>query len=132
MHCYCYIQAEPDERDAPNISPGPKQDEAEFISNVVAGNYLLPEYVTGLVLSRNVELEFKTKDASVAAHAVSVSHQASASGGFGPWRASFSYSYGRKERTFNAEASSSGVRITIPGAQVIGYITQVMPKFPSS
>ncbi len=113
------------------VAPGPMSDEIKFIKDIVDKNYLLPEYVTSFLLARNVQLEFKGITADVAAHAVSVSHRASVSGGWGPFRGSFSYSYGRRERTFSAEASSNGLRITIPGAQVIGYITQVMPKFPA-
>ncbi len=117
-----------DENDV--ISPGPQQDESQFINEVINKNYLLPEYVTGLILSRNIQFEFKGITADVAAHAVSISHRASLSGGWGPFRASYSYGYGKQERTYNAEATSNGLRITIPGAQIIGYVTQVVPEFP--
>ena len=112
------------------MSPGPMDDESKFISTVIQNNHLLPEYVTGLLLSRNVELHFKKVDVRAAGHAVSISHRAKLSGGFGPWRASFSYGYGKSERSFNSELASDGMRITIPGAQVIGYFTQVTPQFP--
>ena len=117
------------------VSPGPLS-EAEFVREVKSSygttnpSYLLPQYVTGLLLSRNVEVEFTTSDASTSTHAVRVASSASVSGGIGPWRASFSYSGGRSHRTMNFASTSTGLRVTIPGAQVIGYYTQVVPRFP--
>ena len=112
------------------VSPGPKTDENAHINDITSNTYLLPEYVTGLLLSRNVTLDFKVDSASTSARAVSVGHSTSVSGRYGPWRASFSYNYGKRERSFRTESTSDGLRITIPGAQVIGYFTQVTPKFP--
>lgn len=119
------------------ISPGPLS-EAEFVREVKSSygttnpSYLLPQYVSGLLLSRNVEVEFTTSDASTSTHAVRVASSASASGGIGPWRASVSYSGGRSHRTMNFASTATGLRVTIPGAQVIGYYTQVVPHFPKN
>ena len=124
-----------DGRSTLKISPGPLS-EAEFVSTVKSSygttnpSYLLPQYVTGLLLSRNVEVEFATKDASTSAHAVRVASSGSISGGVGLWKASVSTSYGRTERTMNFESTATGLRVTVPGAQVIGYYTQVVPHFP--
>ena len=113
------------------ISPG-EMTENEFIKELTGANrgYLLPQYVTGLLLSRNVKIQFRGIKANTAAHAVRVLTSTRLSGGFGPWRASTSFNYARSNRQFRSESSSNGLRITIPGAQVIGYYTQVMPKFP--
>ena len=117
------------------VSPGP-MSEAEFVREVTSSygttnpSYLLPQYVTGLLLSRNVEVEFTTSDASTSTHAVRVASSASVSGGIGPWRASVSYSGGHSRRTMNFASTATGLRVTIPGAQVIGYYTQVVPHFP--
>ena len=96
--------------------------------------YLLPEYVTGLLLSRNVNLEFRGISASQSARAVHrfSSYSYSARGGFGPWsaRVSGGKTKSSSHRTFKMESTSNGLRVSIPGAQVIGYYTQVMPKFP--
>ena len=122
--------------DLARVSPGTLEGEDKFISAITqpGANYLLPEYVTGLLLSRNINIEFKGISASRSAHAVHVSTSTSfsASGGFGFWSASVSgsFSNSRSQRTFSAESSSDGLRITIPGAQIIGYYTQVLPEFP--
>ena len=122
--------------DLARVSPGPLEGEDRFISAITepGANYLLPEYVTGLLLSRNINIEFKGISASRAAHAVHVatSTSFSASGGFGFWSASVSgsFSNSRAQRTFSAESTSDGLRVSIPGAQIIGYYTQVLPEFP--
>lgn len=113
-----------------NVSPGP-HSEVEFISKIVPGSgYVLPQYVTGLLLSRNVVLDFSNTDIRHAARAVRSSYSASASGGFGFWSASFSFNHGRSHSTARFEQTSTGLRVSIPGAQVIGYYTQIVPKFP--
>lgn len=108
--------------------------EDDFIQTITSDTYLLPEYVTGLLLSRNINLEFVGISAAQSAHAVRVASSTSysASGGFGFWRGSVSGGTRSSSttRTFSAESTSDGLRISIPGAQIIGYYTQVMPKFP--
>ena len=130
---YCYFfQLD----DTARVSPGTLPGEDNFIEAITepGANYLLPEYVTGLLLSRNVNIEFRDISASSAAHAVrsATSASFSASGGFAFWSASSSggFSNSRYQRTFSSESASDGLRITIPGAQIIGYYTQVMPEFP--
>lgn len=92
--------------------------------------YILPHYVTGLLLARNVEVEFSIADASVSARAVRQSTSIGVSGRVAFWSASFSTSFGHSERTMSVESSATGLRVSIPGAQVIGYYTQVVPLFP--
>ena len=123
--------------DKARVSPGTSfNGEDNWITAVTqdGANYLLPEYVTGLLMSRNVVIEYKGISASQSAHAVHVatSTSFSVSGGFSFWSASASgsFSNSRSSRTFQAESSSDGLRITIPGAQIIGYYTQVLPEFP--
>ena len=132
LHTSNYFQLD----DSARVSPGTLEGENKFISAITqpGANYLLPEYVTGLLLSRNINFEFKGISASQSAHAVHVatSTSFSASGGFGFWSASVSgsFSNSRSQRTFSAESSSDGLRISIPGSQIIGYYTQVLPEFP--
>lgn len=112
------------------------EGENNFIHEITRkeATYILPEYVTGLLLSRNINVEFLEISAAQSAHAVRTASSSSysLSGGFGFWKASISggHSSVRSQRTFKAESTSDGLRITIPGAQIIGYYTQVMPKFP--
>ena len=114
------------------------EGEDAFINEITKrdANYLLPEYVTGLLLSRNVNIELRGIDVSHAGRAVHSASRSSysARAGFGFWSASVSagHSSSRSSKTYSMESSSDGLRITIPGAQVIGYYTQVMPRFPNN
>jgi hypothetical protein len=118
------------------ISPGYIEREANYVTKITENSetYLFPEYATGLLLSRNINLEFLGISAAQSARAVhrASSYSFSARGGWGPWSASVSGGKSRSNyhRTFSAESTSDGLRISIPGAQIIGYYIQVMPKFP--
>ena len=107
--------------------------ERDFITTIQPGTspaYVLPQYATGFLLSRNIELEFDNQDASYSARAVRTSFSASVSGRVGIWSGSVNTNYGSRRRTTRYETTANGLRISIPGAQLIGYYTQVVPKFP--
>ena len=117
------------------VFPGHIEGEAKFINEITRqdANYLIPEYVTRL-LSRNVNIELTGIDQSNACHAIYTASRSSFRGGvsFGFWRARVlaSFSNSRSSRTYSMEATSNGLRISLPG--VIGYYTQIMPKFPNN
>ena len=117
------------------VSPGDNLPEKEFVSKAKdRKKYHLPHYASGLLLSRNVEVEFRLQDSSSVYQAIQKSSSFSAGfsvGGFwGRGGASVSGSWGRSSSSFKAESSENGLRITIPGAQIIGYYTQNVPIFP--
>ncbi|CAI8035380.1 hypothetical protein GBAR_LOCUS19863 [Geodia barretti] len=119
------------------ISPGYIEGEKQYVHEITRrdSNYLLPEYVTGLLLSRNINVEFRGISASRSARAVRTasSSRFSARVGFGPWGGSVSggKSQSSYHRTYSMESTSDGLRVSIPGAQIIGYYIQVMPEFPA-
>ena len=110
--------------------------EDAFVRELTGKNrgYLLPQYATGLLLARNVVIDFGLHKASDSYHAVRSATHSSASGGFsiGFFSASASVSYGSTRRDYNAkvETTATGIRVQIPGVQLIGYYTQVVPSFP--
>lgn len=88
----------------------------------------LPQYVSGLLLSRNIEMEFDVQvDYSTQAIRESSGQLL---GGFAFWSASLPSSYGRFQRVASTESSDTGIRILIPGVQLIGYYTQIISRFP--
>ena len=118
------------------MSPGPMQEDL-FVQELTGKNrgYLLPQYATGLLLARNVVIEFALNSASDSYHAVRSATHSSVSGGFsiGFFSASASVSYGSNRQEYKAkvETSATGIRVEIPGVQLIGYYTQVVPLFPT-
>ncbi len=98
----------------------------------------MPEYVTSFLLARNIRLQFSGVDTNSVNRAMQFmfSHSRGGSGTavlegvpvvFGG-NARIGFHFGRK--TMTAHRTANGMIIEIPGAQVIGYYTQVMPQFP--
>ena len=92
---------------------------------------MLPEYVTSFLLARNVKLQFSGLDS----RSVSKAMQMVAGGSFNtglPLVFDFSATVGiqRTKQSVTADCTANGMIIHIPGAQIIGYYTQVMPEFP--
>ena len=119
--------------------------EKEFIDTTTAGTYSLPQYVTGFLLARNIEMEFRGVDKQSSQSIVRSSYQnyrsnsgaSSSSGGWGCFSFASSSSYSssfsarrQNSASFQAAATASGLKIKVPGVQLIGYYTQVVDKFP--
>ena len=115
------------------VSPGSTPEEA-FVTAAQSTDtdttYLLPQYATAFLLAKDVSLEFSGMSASVQASSLSEAASASVKASYGPYHASASFSYANQRSHMKAESTSDGLRITIPGAQIIGYYTDIIPKFP--
>ena len=119
-------------------SPGKGLSEIDFINAITGGDgpdktiYRLPEYVTSFLLSRDIELEFSNVKRRSFRDTVSTFTHHSAYASFFCFSASFSST----KSTYNSKSSvhrtANGMVIKIPGAQVIGYYTQKLPKFPAT
>ena len=75
-------------------------------------------------------MRFRGVDSSTVSHAVQESASASLSGSYGCFSASASFSYGHTSSSLKVSTQADGLQIDIPGAQIIGYYTSVLPKFP--
>ena len=93
--------------------------------------YQLPEYVTSFLLARDIELEFSDVNSRTFRDTVSTFTHSSAYASFFCFSASFSSS---SSSNYNSRSSvhrtANGMKIKMPGAQIIGYYTQILPKFP--
>lgn len=54
----------------------------------------------------------------------------SLSGSYDMFSLSASVGIGKEKQSITADRTATGMIINIPGAQVIGYYTQVVPQFP--
>lgn len=124
------------------VSPGPLK-ESEFLERTTQNSYYLPQYTTGLLLAKEIEMEFSGVDKSTAASIIRSSHTSYAvsssrsSSGWGCFsfasRSDYSSSYSAQRSysaSFQASSTASGLKIAVPGVQVIGYYTKVVDKFP--
>ena len=113
-------------------APGKGLSEKEFIEAITQEDviYRLPEYVTSFLLARDIEMEFSNINRKTFRETVSCMSKNSVSCNsqflfFSATKSSSSSSTSKVHRTAN------GMKIQIPGAQVIGYYTQKLPKFPA-
>ena len=129
---FSQAQVDDDTGESTYVSPPPSSENElrNYINGVGNHHYLLPEYVTSFLLARNLKVEFS----GLEAHSTSVAVQL-----FNDFKAGVSYemfslsvpsqvSVGNNHTT--ATRTTSGLILTIPGIQLIGYYTQVMPEFP--
>jgi hypothetical protein len=112
------------------VSPGPLAED-DFIATIhprVYPAFQLSQYVSGLLLSRNIEMQFDVRlDYSTQAVRESTGQLL---GGFAFWSASLPLSHGRVQRAASVESSDTGIRVFLPGVQLIGYYTQIVSRFP--
>ena len=116
------------------VSPGPSSEKT--LRDVIGGGtdnlYLLPEYVSSFLLARNVKLQYSGVDANSVSHAMQMMAGGSFSGNYGMFSMSASVGISKTKQSINADRTANGMIITIPGAQIIGYFTEVLPQFPRS
>ena len=104
-------------------------DQNTFIK--MASDYQLPEYTTGFLLAKDVSMTFRGLETSSNSHAMKLSVSGKLSIGWGPFTlGSGSLSSGKTSSSMKVSSQSDGLHIDVPGAQIIGYYTSVLPKFP--
>jgi hypothetical protein len=137
---YLQIQYDYETKKVAYVSPpsSTEQELADIINGKADNIYLMPEYVTSFLMARNVKLQFSGVDTNSVTRAMQFMFGLS-TGGSGTailkgvplmlgGNAQIGFHFGRK--TMTAHRTANGMIIEIPGAQVIGYYTQVMPQFP--
>jgi hypothetical protein len=99
-----------------------------YISNANATDLqgVMPIVPTGFVVARNVKItaDFSEQDKSFVSNAISTK----ASGGWGPFSVSGSYSHSSSKSEFHAKFD--GGTLELPGLQLIAWISSIMPISP--
>ena len=116
------------------VSPGPstEKDLRDNIRGSRSNLYLLPEYVTSFVLARDVKLQFSEVNANSVSRAMQMIAGGSLSVNYGIFNAKASFGTKKTKQSVTADRTANGIIINIPGAQIIGYFTNVLPRFPRS
>ena len=111
------------------ISPGP-MTEKEFIDKLNSKDkYILPEFVHAFLLAKDIEIEFMGVDSEIENYALEKSVKGQLQGSLGCFSVSSS-SFDYSETGIEAESSVNGIKIKVPGSQIIGYFTTILPCFP--
>lgn len=105
-------------------------DQKEYISNgkIDSSNAdnILPMYPVAFIVARDITIEadFTEEDKEIISQAVS----ASASVSVGPFSVGGGYSYGNDKE--HIESSFKDGKLTVPGMQIIGWVSRVLPPSP--
>ena len=120
------------EQKATFVSPGPKDESTfrDYVAGTKSNRYLMPEYVTGFLLARKIVLQFSGVDAKSANHLTQLMVGASFSASYNIFSLSAAVDKNKMRQSMTADRTANGMVINIPGAQIIGYYTTVLPKFP--
>jgi len=86
----------------------------------------LPSIVTSLILVKDVRISWDNWKSQWQAH--TESNSSSASVGVWCFSANAHYSHAKQSRDFSCDAS--GEELVIPGIQVVGYVSQILPASP--
>ena len=115
------------------MSPGSLRED-DFYQTLLQDNirYKLPEYTTAFLLARDIELEFSGLDSKTVSYAMQEQSHYEGHGGFLFFHAGVSVSKGKQTSQVTVDRTADGMRVKIPGAQVIGYYTEVVPIFPAN
>ena len=90
----------------------------------------MPEYVTGFLLARNVKLQFSGVDARSTSHLTQLTVSANFHASYKGFAMAGAVGVNHKKQSSTVDRTANGMIINIPGAQVIGYYTTVLPMFP--
>ena len=91
---------------------------------------MLPEFVSAFMLAKDIEMEFLGVDSKTKGHTLQQSASGRLSGSYLTFSASSSFSYGSTSSSLQTESTADGLKFKIPGAQLIGYYTTLLPCFP--
>jgi hypothetical protein len=98
----------------------------ELPQNAIEPTFL-PSIVTSLILIKDLSIKWDNWKADWDSHSETTS--ASASVGWGPFAVHGSYSHHDQQRNFSAD--SEGESLTVPGIQLIGYVSTINPSAPA-
>ena len=110
------------------VSPGTSSDFRDMVKN---GSYQLPLYPTSLLLATDIEL---TVDVPFIFHTlptlIQLSYDRHISGGFGPFSFGPLHRASAGDMKFRVGVRDNKIAITLPGTQLIGYVSDVVPQHP--
>lgn len=125
------------------VSPGPLEPGRYYQEVVRSGHYLMPQFTSSFILASDVQVFFPglgiwndTDTDDQTNNAVNIlmkyTYAPNLEGGYGPFSFVPADGATNNVHSFRVERNRGGILITVPGAQIIGYIITVIPKFPDN
>ena len=125
------------------VSPGPLLYDSYFKDIISTGQYLLPQYVHAMILASEITIYFPKlgswehsddQGSSVVLNALmEYAFAERLSGSFGPFNFDIHEMQATGDHNFHVRRKrfNGGIVVTLPGTQLVGYIMNIVPKFPS-
>ena len=104
----------------------------DAISGLKDQLYLLPEYVTSFVLASDVKLQFSGVDSTYVGHMSQIMVTTKVCIDIKQFNVCPSVGFGDNKQSVTTERTTNGMIINVPGTQVIGYYTEVLPRSPNN
>ena len=101
-----------------------------FCSELSSHHYLLPLYPSTLLLATDIQLFFH--NLSDPTPLFRLAYEPRVRGSYGPFSFGPMLVTGDRERRvkFRVDSVEGGAVVSLPGAQLIGYICNIVPRFP--
>lgn len=119
------------------ISPGYMR-EIDFYSEVTKESpdgspaYMLYQYPTAFLLAKDISMDFTGLSDKDIQRALVLSFSTSLKGNYGPISFDGSFSGSGSQNHIQVSLMDNGIKVHIPGAQIVGYCCNVVPKFPNT
>ena len=114
------------------VSPGPltQKEFKSAVGGLSSNLYCLPEYVSSFLLVKDLKLEFSGMDSASISRAMQLVAIGEFSGSYNMISLDAAEDSNKEAQKVTADRTTSGMIISVPGTQIIGYYTNVLPKFP--
>ena len=113
------------------VSPGPASTSASYRDSLVNVTYQLPLYPSSILLATDIKLHIQTP---FPLHSLPtllrMSNDDHIHGGFGPFQFGKVFPSKMGRIKFRVEVQNDLLVITLPGTQMIGYVCDIVPRFP--
>ena len=139
LFCYYFQVANSDNGAKVLGAPGSALTEVEFINAITGGDggpddviYRLPEYITSFLLAKDIDLEISNVNRNMFRSLMKATSFSTMPVKIFNFRLSSSSKSASNEAHTRVHRTANGMKIKIPGAQLIGYYTQKLPQFPQA
>ncbi len=125
------------------VSPGRLLPLNYFHQVAESGRYLMPQFTSSIILATDVSLFFpglgswRNEQNDIDNHTNAIinmlmkyAYAPTLEGGYGPFTLAPKGGSRKSNHNFRVERKSGGMLLRVPGAQLIGFISSVVPKFP--
>ena len=132
LHAELFSDPELDVAEGFDLSPGP-----EKLQKDVADHKAIDEkynqfcsYPTAFVVASNVELEFTGNTSHLESKLEASRTEANLKVGYGPFSIGGSHSQSKDSAKTSAEATATGMRISLQAPQIIAWVSELLPELP--